>query len=209
MKPLGLTPGLEGKRVVVQGLGNVGYHAAKFCREAGAHRGGDRRARRRHPEPEGPERRGGVPAPQGRRRRSSTFPGRHPLASTAAALELECDILIPAALENQFTAENAPRVKAKIILEGANGPTTPDADDLPREGHPGHPRHLRQRRRRDGLLLRVAEEPVARALRAHGEAPRRGQRAADAARHRAGHRPALQRGAAGRRWPRAPTSSTW
>jgi glutamate dehydrogenase (NAD(P)+) len=62
-----------------------------------------------------------------------TFPGATPLASTAAALELECDILIPAALENQFTAENAPRIKAKIILEGANGPTTPDADPVFRQ----------------------------------------------------------------------------
>ena len=45
-------------------------------------------------------------------------------------LELDCDILIPAALENQITAENAPRVKAKIVLEGANGPTTPEGEDI-------------------------------------------------------------------------------
>jgi glutamate dehydrogenase/leucine dehydrogenase len=48
-------------------------------------------------------------------------------------LELECDILIPAALENQITRANAPNVRAKIVAEGANGPTTPEADRVLRE----------------------------------------------------------------------------
>jgi glutamate dehydrogenase (NAD(P)+) len=132
LRPLGLTPGLEGKTVVVQGLGNVGYHAAKFCREAGALVIGIA------------EREGAITNPRGlneeevfqhRRGGASilTFPGATALPNTAAALEMACDILIPAALENQFTAENAPRVQAKIILEGANGPTTPDADPIFRD----------------------------------------------------------------------------
>ena len=58
------------------------------------------------------------------------FPGATNLANREAALEIECDILIPAALENQITAENAPRIKAKIIGEGANGPITFDAEDI-------------------------------------------------------------------------------
>jgi len=50
--------------------------------------------------------------------------------SNAELLELPCDVLVPAALENQITKENAPRLRARIVAEGANGPTTPDADDI-------------------------------------------------------------------------------
>ncbi len=132
MKRLGLSTGLEGKRVVVQGLGNVGYHAAKFCREGGAIIVGVA------------EREGAITRAQGlhedeivehRRKTSSIldFPGATNLPTSAAALEMECDVLIPAALEGVFTAENAPKVKAKIILEGANGPTTPGADPIFRD----------------------------------------------------------------------------
>jgi glutamate dehydrogenase (NAD(P)+) len=58
------------------------------------------------------------------------FPGTTTLDNRMSALELECDILVPAALENQITAENAPRIKAKIIAEAANGPVTADAEDI-------------------------------------------------------------------------------
>ena len=58
------------------------------------------------------------------------FPGAKDLPESRDALELECDVLVPAALENVLTAENAPRIKAKIVLEGANGPTTPEADEV-------------------------------------------------------------------------------
>jgi glutamate dehydrogenase (NAD(P)+) len=56
------------------------------------------------------------------------FPGATSLLRGIDALELDCDVLVPAAIENQLTADNAPRVKAKIIVEGANGPTTAEAD---------------------------------------------------------------------------------
>jgi glutamate dehydrogenase (NAD(P)+) len=58
------------------------------------------------------------------------FPGARDITPSAAALELECDILIPAALENQITAENAPRIRAKILAEAANGPTAADAERI-------------------------------------------------------------------------------
>ena len=64
------------------------------------------------------------------RRSLLDFPGATNLARREDALELDCDILIPAALERQITAENAPRVKAKIVVEAANGPTTPEADEI-------------------------------------------------------------------------------
>jgi glutamate dehydrogenase (NAD(P)+) len=129
MAALGLAPGLEGKRLVIQGLGNVGYHTAKFCREAG----GTVIAIA--------EREGAIYNPKGlheddvveHRRRTGAilgFPGAKDILHGMDALELECEVLVPAALENQLTAGNAPRIKAKIVLEGANGPTTPEADEV-------------------------------------------------------------------------------
>jgi glutamate dehydrogenase (NAD(P)+) len=58
------------------------------------------------------------------------FPGAKNLKKSAEALELACDILVPAALENVINGENAPRVKARIVAEAANGPLTPDADEI-------------------------------------------------------------------------------
>ncbi len=131
--PLGLSTGLDGKRIVVQGLGNVGYHAAKFCREAGAlivaiaeHDGAIVSEKGLDPDAVAEHRRatGSV----------LKFPGARDLLPSAAALELPSDILIPAALENVLTADNAPRVQARVILEGANGPTTPAAEAVFRAG---------------------------------------------------------------------------
>jgi glutamate dehydrogenase (NAD(P)+) len=129
MKALGISPGLEGKTVVVQGLGNVGYHTAKFCQEAGCiivalseREGGIYRA-------DGLD----VDAVVKHQKESGSilnFPGARNITPTNRALELECDILIPAALENQLTAENAPRIKAKIVAEAANGPTTAEGEKI-------------------------------------------------------------------------------
>lgn len=129
MKEIGLTPGLEGKRVIVQGLGNVGFYAAKFFSESGALVIGLA------------EREGGIYNAKGldveavfahRKGTGSilNFPGATNFANSMALLEEECDVLIPAALENQITKENAPRIKAKIIAEGANGPVTKEAEEI-------------------------------------------------------------------------------
>lgn len=130
MDKVGLTMGLEGKTVVVQGLGNVGYHTAKFFRELGKskvvciaeYEGAIYNA-------------DGLNEEDVFQHRKATgsilnFPGATNLENSGAALELACDILIPAALENVINESNAGRVKAKVIGEAANGPTTPEADEI-------------------------------------------------------------------------------
>ena len=129
MKALGLSPGIEGKRVVVQGMGNVGYFAAKFFQEGGAVLVGLAESEGAIANPKGLDLER-VVAHRREKRGLLDCPGATNLPSREAALELECDILIPAALERQITAENAPRVKAKLVVEAANGPTTPEADEI-------------------------------------------------------------------------------
>ncbi|MEP7345385.1 MAG: Glu/Leu/Phe/Val dehydrogenase [Gemmatimonadaceae bacterium] len=129
MKRLGLSRGLTGKRVVVQGLGNVGYHAAKFLQDAGALIVGIAEYRAAIANPKGLD----VEAVAAHRREHGTvaaFPGATTIANSADGLEMECDILVPAALEHQITAENAPRIKARILAEGANGPTTAEGEAI-------------------------------------------------------------------------------
>jgi len=129
MEKLALPVGVEGKRVVVQGLGNVGYHSAKFFQNAGAKVIGLAEFEGSIYNEEGLD----IDAVFTHRKTTGSilnFPGAKNLENNTAALELDCDILIPAALENVINGENAPRVKAKIIGEAANGPLTPEADEI-------------------------------------------------------------------------------
>src|SRR5712692_5891020 len=125
-KHLGLD--LEGADVVVQGFGNAGSFSAKFMHELGATVVGVS------------DTSGGIHNPRGldpnkvdayKRETGSVtgFPGSQQV-SNAELLELDCDILIPAAIENQIGEHNAPRIKAKLIAEAANGPTSPEADRI-------------------------------------------------------------------------------
>ena len=124
---------LAGKRVVVQGLGNVGYHAAKFLQEEDdciivgiAERDGavhsedgiDIEALKKHLTEHG-----GVKG----------FPGAAFMEQGAKALELDCDILIPAAMEGAINLSNVERVSAPLIVEAANGPVTAGADEILRD----------------------------------------------------------------------------
>ena len=132
MKALGLTAGLAGKRVIVQGLGNVGFHVAKFCHEGGAIIVALAEYEGAIANPDGLD---PVAVFDHRKATGSIlkFPGAKDITNSSSALELDCDILVPSALENVLTADNAAKIKAKIILEGANGPTTPDAEAIFRE----------------------------------------------------------------------------
>ena len=129
MEALGLSTGLEGKRIVVQGLGNVGFHAANIITEYGAKVIGVA------------ELEGAIYCEEGlnikkllkyRKTNGSIigFPGSEEIKGENAGLEIDCDILIPAALESQITIKNADRIKAKIIAEAANGPITPNAEEV-------------------------------------------------------------------------------
>jgi glutamate dehydrogenase (NAD(P)+) len=131
LKQVGLSAGLAGKRAVVQGLGNVGSHAARFIQEGGAVIVGLS------------EWEGAIANPKGldvaavMKHRAATgkimgFPGAIDIPSEDA-LFLDCDVLVPAALENVIRGANAARVKAKIVAEGANGPTAADGDAVLRQ----------------------------------------------------------------------------
>lgn len=129
MKKIGLSPGIKGKRVVVQGLGNVGYHASKIISEAGAIIVALAEWDGAIFNPDGLD----VDEVQRHRKQSggiTNYPKAKNFDNTAQALEYECDILIPAALERVITEENAPRINAKIIGEAANGPVTAEAEKI-------------------------------------------------------------------------------
>jgi glutamate dehydrogenase (NAD(P)+) len=124
-----LKKSIEGVRVVIQGCGNVGGVAAKYFNLLGAKVVAVSDSK------------GGLYSEKGLdleravdcRAKYKCFVSEkkeETEITNQELLELDCDILVPAALGNQITEKNAPRIKAKIIAEGANGPTTPEADEI-------------------------------------------------------------------------------
>ncbi len=130
VKDAGMDGSLEGKNIIVQGLGNVGYHAAKFLSEE-----------------DGAkiiaviERDGAIVNKDGIHIEElrfymndhlgvKGFAGGEYVKDGSRLLEMECDILIPAALESVIHENNAPNIKAKLIAEAANGPITFEADRI-------------------------------------------------------------------------------
>jgi glutamate dehydrogenase (NAD(P)+) len=126
MKELGLKTGIRDKTIVVQGFGNVGYHTAKFFAGAGAKVIAIAEWDGAIYDPKGLD----INAVDKHRQETGSIlgaPGSQKLEKSEAALELECDILIPAALESVINERNVGAVKAKIIGEAANGPVTAGA----------------------------------------------------------------------------------
>ena len=135
MQRIGLTPGLDGKTLVVQGLGNVGLHAARFLAEEGVKVVGIL------------EREGALydsggldfEAIAARRAEGGSlleFEGEQKIEGGREGVEgltWPCDILLPAALENMITPDNAPRIQARLVAEAANGPTTAKGGEILRE----------------------------------------------------------------------------
>lgn len=129
MKKLKMTTGFSDKRVIVQGFGNVGYHAAKFLSEAGASVIGIIEWDGAVVNPKGLD----IEALNAHRLKKGSitgFTGGKNIKDGLSVLEYECEILVPAALESQITKKNAPKIKARIIAEGANGPITSEAEPI-------------------------------------------------------------------------------
>ncbi len=129
MRNLDLERGIEDKTFIIQGLGKVGSSAAKFLIEGGAVLVGVAEIEGSIYNSEG------IDLENLMAFRQATgsimdFEDDKNLKDRAAALEKPCDILIPAALQNQITAKNAPRVQTKILSESANGPTTTEAHKI-------------------------------------------------------------------------------
>jgi len=132
VKPLGLQTGIAGKRIIISGLGKVGLHAARAAIDRDAIIVGVSVSDGALYDE------GGLDVEAVLLHRSETgslrgFPGARYLAEPDLVLEEACDVLIPCALEHQITAENAARLQAKVIVEGANGPVDPQADGILRE----------------------------------------------------------------------------
>lgn len=130
MKKLSMTTGLSDKSVIVQGFGNVGYHAAKFLHEAGARVVGIIEWDGAVVNKNGLD----IEALDAHRKATGSITNFAGATKTVkdgnSVLEYPCDILVPAALESQIHAGNAEGIKAKIIAEGANGPVTSEAEEI-------------------------------------------------------------------------------
>ncbi len=129
MKKLGMNIGLGDKTVIVQGFGNVGFHAAKFLQEGGATIVGIVEWDGAVYSKDGID----VMALDAHRKATGSitnFPGAKTVKNGNSVLEYPCDILVPAALESQIHADNANGIKAKIVAEGANGPITFDGENI-------------------------------------------------------------------------------
>ena len=120
--------GLEGKRVAVQGFGNVGSWAAYWCAKDGAKVVSISDSSGTIYDPDGIDIEKAMKIKK-ETRKVTNYPGVEVIKDSKAPLYADVDIQIPSALQGQITKENVHKVKGKIMIEGANGPTTPDAEE--------------------------------------------------------------------------------
>jgi glutamate dehydrogenase (NAD(P)+) len=126
---IGLASGMEGIRVAVQGAGNVGSVAARCFSQAGAKVIAISDSKGGVYNPNGLDVEATISCKHNNQRFLSHKLNAEDITNTEL-LEIECDILVPAAMENQIHRDNASKLKCRMIVEGANGPTTPEADDI-------------------------------------------------------------------------------
>jgi glutamate dehydrogenase (NAD(P)+) len=129
MKVMGMD--IDHTSVAIQGFGNVGLYAAKLFAERGCKIVGISDVTGAYYNPKGLNVADAIEH-VARHRNLEGFSGGERITN-AELLAADCDVLVPAALEKVFNAENAAKVKARLIVEGANGPTTPEADRVFRE----------------------------------------------------------------------------
>ena len=121
---------LKGARMVVQGYGNVGSHSAVLLSDMGCKLIGVADESGAYHNPDGINARDLMTYVRKNNGLMKGFPGLGKPIDMQALFEIPCEVLVPAALQNQITQVNAPRIQARILAEGANGPTTPDADPI-------------------------------------------------------------------------------
>jgi len=127
MQRLGMP--MEGARIAIQGFGNVGSAAARIFHDAGAKIVAIQDAAGTIANTNGINPHALLGFLNGNPRALLDYPEAEAIAN-ADFWGVDCDLLLPAALENQITAANAGRIRAKLVVEGANGPTTPQAEDI-------------------------------------------------------------------------------
>ena len=129
VKHTGLGNSLDGTRVVIQGSGNVGGIAANFFHQAGAKVMAMSNSTEGRYNPNGLDIQS-ILSLKDRYQYGIAHKEDCERITNKELLELDCDILVPAATSGQITGTNAPKLKCKILVEGANGPTEPEADDI-------------------------------------------------------------------------------
>jgi glutamate dehydrogenase (NAD(P)+) len=172
-------------RVAIQGFGNVGSHTAKFLVDAECKVVAISDLSGAYYRAEGIDVLGAIRYANQNKNSLAGFTGGE-LITNDQLLEMDVDVLVPAALGGVINADNASRIKAPIIIEAANEPVRPEADEVLSKRHAARAGYPRQRRRRDGQLLRVGSKSPVLPLEPRPSAARAGAKHGPGVRQRVG-----------------------